>query len=52
MILLSVRSMEDYDRFLQDMLVTDPLVIMSDTNVVIRPIKMSFALPVDDPAAG
>ena len=51
-ILLSVRSMEDYDRFLQDMLVTDPLVIMSDTNVVIRPIKMSFALPVDDPAAG
>ena len=51
-ILLSVRSMEDYDRFLQETLVPDPLVIMSDTNVVIRPIKMSFALPVDGPVAG
>lgn len=52
LILLSVRNMEDYDRFLQDVLVTDPLVIMSDTNVVIRPIKMSFALPVDEPTGG
>lgn len=51
-ILLSVRSMEDYDRFVQDMLVSDPLVILSDTNVVIRPLKMSLAIPLDDrPAA-
>lgn len=49
-ILLSVRQMEDYDRFLQDHLVSDPLVVMSDTNVVIRPLKMSLAVPIDDPA--
>ena len=50
LIMLSVPSMQAYDRFLQDHLVPDPLVIMSDTNVVIRPLKMSFALPVDEPA--
>jgi hypothetical protein len=34
------------------MLVSDPLVILSDTNVVIRPLKMSLAIPLDDrPAA-
>ncbi|MEO5973251.1 MAG: Lrp/AsnC family transcriptional regulator [Sphingomicrobium sp.] len=48
-ILLSVRSMEDYDVFLQDNLVADPLVVLSDTNVVIRPLKMSLAVPIDDP---
>ena len=51
-ILLSVRSMEDYDAFLQEHLVPDPLVVMSDTNVVIRPIKMSLAVPIDEPAEG
>lgn len=50
-ILLNVRSMEDYDAFLQDHLVADPLVIMSDTNVVIRPLKMSLAVPIDEPVA-
>lgn len=45
-ILLSVASMEEYDAFLQEQLVPDPLVIMSDTNVVIRPIKMSLAVPI------
>lgn len=49
-ILLSARSMVDYDRFLQAELVPDPIVIMSDTNVVIRALKMSLALPVDEPS--
>ena len=49
-ILLNVRSMEDYDGFLQDHLVPDPLVIMSDTNVVIRPLKMSLTIPIDEPS--
>lgn len=50
MILLCVRTMEDYDAFLQQHLVSDPLVVMSDTNVVVRPLKMSTAIPIDDPA--
>jgi DNA-binding Lrp family transcriptional regulator len=49
-IMLSVRGMEDYDRFLQETLVTDPLVIMTDTNVVIRPLKMGLAVPIDEAA--
>lgn len=49
-IMLSVRGMEDYDRFLQENLVTDPLVIMTDTNVVIRPLKMGLAVPIDEAA--
>lgn len=46
MILLSVPGMEDYDAFLREHLVTDPLVVMSDTNIVIRPLKMSLAIPI------
>jgi Lrp/AsnC family leucine-responsive transcriptional regulator len=49
-IMLSVRSMEDYYAFVQENLVADPLVIMSDTNVVIRPLKMSLAVPIDEAA--
>ena len=48
-IILSARSMEDYDNFLQTHLIPDPLVILSATNVVIRPIKMATALPIDEP---
>jgi len=48
-ILLTLRSMEDYDRFVQEHLVSNPLVIMSDTNVVIRALKLSLAVPIDEP---
>jgi DNA-binding Lrp family transcriptional regulator len=48
-IMLCVGRMEDYDRFVQEQLVADPLVVMSDTNVVIRPIKWSMAVPIDEP---
>ncbi|WP_310467111.1 Lrp/AsnC family transcriptional regulator [Sphingomonas sp.] len=50
-ILLAVRTMEEYDAFLQEHLVPDPLVVLSDTNVVIRPLKMTLAVPIDEPAA-
>ena len=50
LILLSVRTMEDYDSFLQENLVPDPVVVLSDTNVVVRPIKMSTVIPIDEPA--
>ena len=50
LILLSVATMESYDSFLQEHLVPDPLVVMSDTNVVVRPIKMSTVIPIDEPA--
>ena len=49
-ILLSARTMEDYDAFLQEHLVPDPVVVKSETNVVIRPIKMETAIPIDEPA--
>ena len=45
-IMLSVGSMEEYDDFLQRNLVRDSLVVMSNTNVVIRPLKMSLAIPI------
>jgi DNA-binding Lrp family transcriptional regulator len=50
LILLCVRTMEDYDAFLQEHLVPDPLVVLSDTNVVVRPLKMSTMIPIDEPA--
>jgi Lrp/AsnC family leucine-responsive transcriptional regulator len=46
-ILLSVRSMEDYDAFLRDCLVSDPRVVMSDAQVVIKPLKRSLSVPID-----
>jgi Lrp/AsnC family transcriptional regulator, leucine-responsive regulatory protein len=46
-IMLSLRSMEDYDAFLQEHLVPNPVVIMSDANVVIKPLKMSLAIPFE-----
>jgi len=50
-ILLSARTMEDYDAFLQEYLVPDPIVVMSETNVVIRALKMSTAIPIDETLA-
>lgn len=49
-ILLSVRSMEDYDSFLQENLVTDPITVMSETNVVVRSLKQSTEIQIDEPA--
>ena len=49
LILLSVRTMEDYNAFLQEHLVSDPLVVLSETNVVVRTVKLSTAIPIDEP---
>jgi len=43
---LNLASMEEYDEFLQQNLVRDPIVIMTDTNVVIRPLKRTLAVPI------
>jgi Lrp/AsnC family leucine-responsive transcriptional regulator len=51
-VLLTARTMADYDAFLQEHLVSDPLVVMSDTNVVIRSFKMTTVLPIDGPEIG
>lgn len=51
-LILSARSMEEYDDFVQAELVADPHVVLSDTNVVIRPLKMTLAIPIDEPAPG
>lgn len=48
-ILLSARSMEDYYAFVEQYLVADPQVVLADTNVVIRPLKMSTFIPIDEP---
>ena len=49
-ILLSARNMEDYYSFVEEYLVADPQVVLADTNVVIRPLKMGMAIPIDEPA--
>lgn len=50
LILLAVHGMADYDAFLQACLVHDPIVVMSDTSVVIRTVKATTALPIDEHA--
>ena len=47
LIMLSVRGMEDYDRFVQEHLISNPLVVHADTGVVIRPLKVGLAIPID-----
>lgn len=45
-IIFSAGCMEEYDDFLKANLVRDPVVVMSNTNVVIRPLKASLAFPI------
>jgi carboxymethylenebutenolidase len=37
----------EVNELLERRLVPNPLVIMSDTNVVIKPLKMSLAVPIE-----
>lgn len=48
-ILLCARTMDDYDAFLHEHLVSNLFVVMSETNVVIRPLKSDTAIPIDEP---
>ena len=43
---VSARTMEEYDAFIEAELVSDPNVAMTETNVVIRPLKMGLSLPI------
>ena len=49
-IVLTVSTMPDYDRFLREMIVGEPVVVATDTHVVILPIKVGAPLPIDEPA--
>lgn len=44
---ISARDMDDYNEFVQE-LVSDPHIGMSETSVVINPVKVSLAMPIDD----
>lgn len=48
-IIINVGSMSDYDRFLREMIVGQPVVVATDTQVVIQAIKQSGPLPIDEP---
>jgi len=49
-IILNVSTMEDYDRFLREMIVGQPVMVATDTHVVIQAIKAGAPLPIDEPA--
>jgi len=49
-IIVTVRTMPDYDQFLREMIVGQTVVVATDTNVVISPIKVGAPLPIDEPA--
>lgn len=49
-IILNVGSMSDYDRFLREMIVGQPVMVASDTHVVIHAIKAGAPVPIDEPA--
>lgn len=44
---ISARDMEDYDQLIR-FLLNNPNVVMSETQVVIRPLKSGFAIPIED----
>lgn len=46
-IIFSARDMDDYDAFTQ-MLVENPHVAISETNVVINPLKVGLKIPIDE----
>lgn len=48
-IVLNVRSMSDYDRFLEEMIVGQPVMVASDTHVVIQAMKECASVPIDEP---
>lgn len=49
-LILNLGRMEDYERFLAEMIVGQPAVVATDTHVVITPMKVGAPLPVDGAA--
>ena len=50
-LILTVASMEDYERFLRDMILGQPTLCGSETHVVIKALKVAAPVPIDEPAA-
>jgi DNA-binding Lrp family transcriptional regulator len=50
-VILTVASMEDYDRFLREMVLGEPTLCGTETHVVIKALKVAAPVPVDEPAA-
>jgi DNA-binding Lrp family transcriptional regulator len=48
-LILTVASMEDYDRFLRDMILGQPSLCGSETHVVIKALKVGAPVPIDEP---
>lgn len=42
-------TMAEYDDFVQTHLVSSPLVVLTETHVIIRPIKTGLAIPIPEP---
>lgn len=45
---VSAKDMEEYERFVQSMLISNPHVTMTETNVVISPLKLGLSVPIDE----
>lgn len=50
-LILTVASMEDYDRFLREMILGQPSLCGSETHVVIKSLKVGAPIPIDEPPA-
>jgi DNA-binding Lrp family transcriptional regulator len=49
-LILTVAAMEDYDRFLRDMILGQPSLCGSQTHVVIKALKVAAPVPIDEPS--
>lgn len=49
-VILNLGRMEEYERFLDEMIVGQPAVVATDTHVVITPMKIGAPVPVGSPA--
>ena len=50
-VILTVASMEDYERFLREMILGEPTLCGTETHVVIKALKVAAPVPIDEPAA-
>jgi DNA-binding Lrp family transcriptional regulator len=46
--LYAARDMEEFDAFVKSTLLDNPHVVGTRTNVVMRPVKMTLAVPIDE----
>ncbi len=45
---ISARDMDEYNAFVQSQLISNPHVSMTETNVVISPLKVGLRLPIEE----